>query len=205
MGGKIELQSSNGKGSKFLFSLPALSFSSKDLDRADREEELSETGRTFLPKDSLHILIVDDNEISLRLAKCLLQKYDFICTLARGGLEAIDTLRELRFDAILMDCQMPGIDGFVTTSTIRKFEKSKGIYTPIIGLTALAMRGDRERCLEAGMDDYICKPIVIDDLLEVVSRVTQNITAGQNTEPIPTDNRIHPQQRLITKNRSLTN
>ena len=110
-----------------------------------------------------HVLLVDDNMINIEVAKAILKRTKVKITCASDGIEALEALRENEeqaFDVILMDCQMPNLNGYDTTSEIRN-SKAGVDYThiPIIAMTASAMEGDRERCLAAGMNDYITKPI----------------------------------------------
>ena len=90
---------------------------------------------------------------------------------ASDGSEAVETLRENHFDAVLMDVHMPEMDGYEATRAIRAHEADAGGHVPIIAMTANAMKGDRERCLAAGMDDYISKPVRADELFEAVEQV----------------------------------
>jgi CheY-like chemotaxis protein len=107
----------------------------------------------------LKLLIVEDDEVSRLVVEKLAKLKGWHVILAENGNEAIDDYRENSFDVILMDVQMPVLDGYLATGVIRQLEKQKGTYTPIIAMTAYALKGDRENCLESGMDDYISKPI----------------------------------------------
>ncbi len=111
------------------------------------------------PSRPLRILLAEDNATNQRLAMRMLEKLGHSVTVANHGGQALDRWREQRFDAILMDVQMPEMDGFAATAAIRDREKTTGAHLPIIALTAHAMKGDRERCLRAGMDDYLAKPV----------------------------------------------
>jgi PAS domain S-box-containing protein len=113
------------------------------------------------------ILLVDDNVINQKVAINQLGKLGYSAIIANNGAEAIETVKSTQFDLILMDCQMPIMDGYEATSNIRAFEISKGIHTPIIAMTANAMIGDREICINAGMDDYLSKPIKTQDLKNI--------------------------------------
>jgi signal transduction histidine kinase/ActR/RegA family two-component response regulator len=110
-----------------------------------------------------HVLLVDDNMINIEVAKAILKKTKVGITTATDGLEALDSLinnKQQKFDVVLMDCQMPNLDGYSATSEIRNAKAGEQyIHVPIIAMTASAMEGDRERCLAAGMNDYITKPI----------------------------------------------
>ena len=105
------------------------------------------------------VLLVEDNGINQRIGAALLARGGYECELASNGAEALDALARGPFDAILMDCQMPVMDGYEATRRIRAMETASGTRVPIIAMTANAMEGDREKCLEAGMDDYLAKPV----------------------------------------------
>jgi CheY-like chemotaxis protein len=116
----------------------------------------------------LKILLAEDNMVNQHLVKRLLEKRGHLVTVACSGQEAVDCVRRQSFDVILMDVQMPDMDGLEATALIRERERGKEEHTPIIALTAYTMKGDRERCLAAGMDDYVNKPIDAVKFLEVV-------------------------------------
>jgi len=107
----------------------------------------------------LHILLTEDHPINQKMMVRLLQKRGHSVVVANNGQEAIEAYAKERFDLVLMDLQMPVMDGYEATAAIRKSEETRGLRTPIIALTAHAMKGDREQCLAAGMDDYVSKPI----------------------------------------------
>ena len=119
----------------------------------------------------LRILLAEDNTVNQRLATRLLQKQGHTVELANNGREALAALERQSFDLVLMDVQMPEMDGFEATAQIRAREESGGRRLPIIAMTAHAMKGDRERCLESGMDGYVSKPIQARDLNEAIERV----------------------------------
>jgi len=119
----------------------------------------------------MKILVAEDNVINQKVALGTLEKLGHTVVLAADGLKAISLWESERFDLILMDMQMPEMDGFEATALIREREKRTGQHIPIVAMTAHAMKGDRERCLEAGMDNYIPKPIQTRELQEVVSAV----------------------------------
>jgi signal transduction histidine kinase/DNA-binding response OmpR family regulator/HPt (histidine-containing phosphotransfer) domain-containing protein len=121
----------------------------------------------------LNILLVEDNAINQRLATRLLEKHGNTVTLANNGKEAVDILRTdyYEFDVVLMDIQMPIMDGFEATAKIREREQITKMHIPIVAMTAHAMKGDRERCLENGMDNYVSKPIKAEVLFSVLDEI----------------------------------
>ena len=105
------------------------------------------------------ILVVDDNKVNQKVMTALLERLGLQSEIANDGKEAIEISSRQKFSVILMDCHMPVMDGFEATKAIRKLESAAGTYTPIIAVTAMSMAGDRERCISAGMDDYMSKPV----------------------------------------------
>jgi CheY-like chemotaxis protein len=108
---------------------------------------------------ALHILLVEDNPINQKVAQRLLEKAGHSVTVAGNGREAVDHVSSRAFDVVLMDVQMPEMDGLEATAVIREREQGSDRRLPIVALTAHAMVGDRERCLQAGMDGYVTKPV----------------------------------------------
>lgn len=123
----------------------------------------------------LSILVAEDNEMNQKLIATILKKSGYNFKLAQNGVQALEMYQNETFDLVLMDCQMPEMDGFVATEMIRQFEKEKSNHrTPIIALTANAMVGDRERCLKKGMDDFLTKPFRMKDILGLIERWTDS-------------------------------
>jgi two-component system sensor histidine kinase/response regulator len=124
------------------------------------------------PRDgfAMDILLAEDNIVNQRVALRILEKDGHRVVVANNGAEALKALDQRDFDAVLMDVQMPEMGGFEATAKIRERERRSGAHIPIIAMTAHAMREDRERCLEAGMDDYISKPIRASDLIELIAK-----------------------------------
>ena len=120
---------------------------------------------TALPS---RILVAEDNIINQRIAQSLLTKRGHAVTVVNTGREALDALQRDAFDVVLMDVQMPDMDGFEATAAIRARERETGSRVRIVAMTAHAMQGDRERCLAAGMDDYLSKPIDPQTLFDLV-------------------------------------
>ncbi len=137
----------------------------------DRESTMEEKSSLVRRRGSLRILLAEDNLVNQKVAVRLLEKRGHRVEVAGNGRQALEALERGRFDAILMDVQMPEMDGFEATAAIRAREQAGGEHTPIIAMTAHALKGDRERCLEAGMDHYITKPLRRRDLFAVLESV----------------------------------
>jgi CheY-like chemotaxis protein len=121
---------------------------------------------------SLRILLAEDNVINRALATAILEKRGHSVAQAGNGREAVEAAAREPFDLIFMDVQMPEMDGFAATHLIREAEQKTGRHTLIAAMTAHAMEGDRERCLAAGMDDYLSKPLKKAELLEILARIS---------------------------------
>jgi CheY-like chemotaxis protein len=118
----------------------------------------------------LRILLAEDNPVNQRLATRLLEKQGHQVLLAKDGLEAVAISEREPVDLVLMDVQMPNMDGLQATAAIREREKENGAHLPIVAVTAHAMKGDQERCLQAGMDGYVSKPIQAGELEQAIDR-----------------------------------
>ena len=159
MGGTIDVESIEGQGSTFSFQLPfaipeTVSRTESEPPATCPEAEQEETPQ----RGSLRILLAEDNPINQRLAFLLLEKKGWQAAAVATGREAVQALRTDEYDVVLMDVQMPEMDGLEATRIIREEEKIRGGHVPIIGLTAGVLKGDQERCLMAGMDGYLPKP-----------------------------------------------
>ncbi len=122
------------------------------------------------PVQPRRILLVEDNEINRRVATGLLNARGHQVVMAENGQVAVDMLATQEFDVVLMDMQMPVMDGYEATAAIRKREQQTGEHIPIIAMTAEALKGDRERCLESGMDDYVAKPVMAAEMYQAIER-----------------------------------
>jgi len=123
--------------------------------------------RIDLPRDyreTCRVLLVEDNAVNQRIGAALLRRAGYQCEIANNGKEALAILDSLPFDLVLMDCQMPVLDGYEATRRWRNRERHTGAHLPILAMTANAMEGDREKCLQAGMDDYMAKPVVSEEM-----------------------------------------
>ena len=163
MGGEIDVDSSAGAGSTFWFTA---NFGEPTDAEAGAVMASIEPVDATPDLGGARVLVAEDNIANQRLIARLLERLDVVATIVANGLEALAAVRTGAFDLVLMDCHMPGMDGFEATRAIR----AEGLDLPIIALTANAMAGDREICLAAGMDDYLSKPIVLADLAATLRR-----------------------------------
>jgi two-component system, sensor histidine kinase len=165
MGGTIDFESRKGEGSTFFFEIP--------LDSAPLAQPAAPAIRrarsSTIGSGAARVLVAEDNVINRMIASKFLQKLGFMAEVAEDGARAVALHRAAPYDIVLMDCQMPGVDGYQATALIRADERLSGSRVPIIAVTAHAMQGDRETCLAAGMDDYISKPLALEELRRVVS------------------------------------
>ena len=169
MGGRLWLESIPGRGTRFHFTAAvALADPAAAVAAADDDLPLG----AAVPGRPLRILLTEDNVVNQRLAARLLEKQGHTVQVASNGQEALDVLERERFDLALLDVQMPELDGFEATAQIRAREQAGGGHLPIVAMTAHAMSGDRERCLAAGMDGYLPKPIDPVRLAQEIRRVT---------------------------------
>ncbi|KAI0136633.1 hypothetical protein BJ170DRAFT_699098 [Xylariales sp. AK1849] len=162
---------------------------------------------------SFEILLAEDNRVNQRLAVKILEKYHHVVTVVGNGLEAVEAIQKRKFDVILMDVQMPIMGGFEATGKIREYERSLGTQrTPIIALTAHAMMGDRERCIQAQMDEYLSKPLQQNHLIQTILKcatlggalLEKNRDRELPRKGKPDDNlRPHLESRAITSAESL--
>jgi two-component system, sensor histidine kinase and response regulator len=147
--------------------------------------------RTASPNGAL-VLVVEDSPVNRVVAVSVLERCGYHVHVVNDGREALQALSMQRYDAVLMDCQMPDIDGYQATQELRRRERGGTDHTPVIAMTAHAMLGDRERCLEAGMDDYVSKPVRSQVLADVLQRWIPSVaeTNGSDAQPTHVDRKI---------------
>jgi len=191
MGGNIEVESSPGKGSTFVFSLSLQPCSEDELPVKNKQIKNDHNDHIDIPP--LSMLLVEDNETNRVVARMVLEAGNHNITEAHDGLQALDILSRQTFDLVLMDVQMPVMDGFTSTKIVRLAEKGgliEGVeeklanklstrlfsgHIPIVALTASALVGDREKCLSVGMDDYLAKPF---DPVAIMSVLNKLVTGS---------------------------
>ncbi len=166
MGGKIGLISSSGRGSTFFFNLtlPQADHPAKAKDPRDGQA-------VTVTRPGVKVLLVEDNKVNQKVAVAILRKAGCHVDTAENGQDATQQIRKDSYDVVLMDCQMPVMDGFEATARIRAM-RGDVAKTPIIAITAHAMKDDRKKCLDSGMDDYISKPVCRNDLVALINKYT---------------------------------
>ena len=189
MGGEIGVTSTEGEGSTFFFTvkleIPSDAMVSA-LQIADHQQRADQQNVSLgeEPTETLRVLLAEDNAVNQKLAVALLDRQGHEVTVAANGREAVDKWQDGDFDLVLMDLQMPEMDGFEATAEIRRREAllPGNRRTFIIAVTARARRSDRQNCLDAGMDDYMAKPIRIANFAEVLSRraKVKSVANGDN-------------------------
>ncbi len=172
MEGKIGVSSRPGEGSSFWFELPYIPA------EAVAPSAESEPVVLTAAMHPLHVLLAEDNVVNQMVASKLMVKLGHKVEIASSGAEAVAAFGNATWDLVLMDCQMPLMDGYEATRQIRKLEKALGSRTPIVALTAHAMPEDREKCLAAGMDGYLTKPLNPKDLIAVLSKLGSEASAS---------------------------
>lgn len=167
MGGEITVTSTHGKGSTFSFNL--------ELEKASKHvcEQPENYLLNSIPQFKAHVLLVEDNPVNQTVVNDMLKTLGCDIHIAQSGTAALEAVQKEKYDLILMDCHMPGMDGFVATEKIRELEKSTDIQdgkSIIVALTANTLKGTKERCLSVGMDDYLSKPINYSHLCTVLCK-----------------------------------
>lgn len=164
MGGQIWFESEKGNGSKFYFTVKAGVSNGRHFN--GEKSQIIKAAQSHSEK--IDILVVEDDRTNQMVIRSMLKKRAHNIDIANNGREALEMLIERKYDVILMDIQMPEMDGIDTTLKIREKEKNTNIHIPIIALTAYAIQGDKEKFLSAGMDNYISKPVKVDELYNII-------------------------------------
>lgn len=166
MGGSLRASSNGGHGSVFALEMP-LALSQTPKQAKEKPAPASRTNGAANGQNH-HVLLVEDNPVNQTVIEAMLRSLGYEVSVVADGEQAVDSVRAQRFDAVLMDCRLPVVDGYESTRRIRRLPERHGL--PIIALTANALLGDREACLEAGMDDYLAKPFKRTDLQQLLQQ-----------------------------------
>ncbi len=203
LGGDIGVESEPGVGSTFRFTITAGSVEAPDEPvseaSAPRSKKVPPVPKQSAPEAALHILLAEDNVVNQKVALRMLERIGYRADVVADGQEAVEALYRQRYDVVLMDVQMPQMDGLEATQCVRaELPAERQPY--IIALTANAMKGDRERCLDAGMDDYLSKPVKLDALREALTRCRK--AAGSTAPDAPPVSHSRPSTAAPRRRRS---
>lgn len=209
MGGSIELKSEEGNGSTFRINLRLTKAEKMEVykynnstiyEKSNFDDKLEEDDASVIREgglnDNIRILLVEDNEINIRLFINILKVRGLKCDIALNGIEALAAYEKNKYDIIFMDCQMPMMDGYEATKKIRNTESK---HIPIIAMTAHAMQGDREKCLEVGMDDYLTKPFGFNQVIEMLQKYVKPIYDDRLHNKINDSSNLNEREVYIKK------
>jgi CheY-like chemotaxis protein len=170
----VEVESKFGEGSRFIVTLPYLTNPLPNASAAAKDgNEPQQSAMSEDPSFPM-IMIVDDNQVVLDMLSDFLEAKRFRITQSQSGREFLEKIKDIQPDVILMDIQMPGMDGLETIRRIRAHPNAEIASTLIIAITALAMPGDREKCLAAGANEYLSKPIRMAQLVQLIKKFLQD-------------------------------
>ena len=189
MGGQIGVESQCQVGSRFWMQLPMRVPIAQEMP-LNEESPVGDEAVAIAPSSlgKPRLLVVEDNEVNARMAMMMLEKHGYPAEIASDGEEAVDRFASGVYDGVLMDCHMPRMDGYEAARAIREIESSATWQRPrcrIIAMTANVMTGERERCLEAGMDDYVSKPLRAKPLTEALNRINVLAETKEDAEAPP--------------------
>lgn len=188
MGGQIGVESQRHAGSRFWLRLPLRAPLTQEMPLNEENTTSEETAIAQPSSSKPRLLVVEDNEVNARMAMMMLEKHGYPAEIASDGEEAVDLFASGTYDGVLMDCHMPRMDGYEAARAIREIESSTTWQRPrcrIIAMTANVMAGERERCLEAGMDDYVSKPLRAKPLSEALNRISVLAETKEEAEVSP--------------------
>ncbi|HZO52850.1 MAG TPA: response regulator [Bryobacteraceae bacterium] len=184
-GGRLTVQSELGVGSRFRVELPVVECAPAKVERRNVPSSETSTNWNSMALPKLRVLLAEDNVVNQKVVTAVLRKRGYVVDVACNGKEALASLETRAYDLVLMDVQMPELDGIEAARAIRRNDRWRTL--PIVAMTAHAMNGDRERCLEAGMNDYLSKPVSPSHLIETV----ENYGRHSNVPPTPVHTPTH--------------
>lgn len=180
MGGNIWAESEKGIGSRFIFTLPI------DIAKVHMDKYIEESPE-ITSKTRPHILVAEDDRINQRVILKMLKNMGCTCDIVNNGVEALENINKTKYDIVLMDIQMPIMDGLAATKAIREFDMKNNSHTLIVALTAHALSEDRERFILSGIDEYISKPVKISELCSIINNLMKNSFEVKNEISIGLD------------------
>jgi signal transduction histidine kinase/ActR/RegA family two-component response regulator len=186
MGGRLDFSSEPGVGSRFWFTLPLVIHKESEVDTVEVETVRPLPQSSAPVRAAARVLVAEDNAVNQRLVKRMLEKMGYTVDIAPDGYQAVTLAMANHYDVVLMDCSMPEMDGYQATAEFRRLHQEGALRRiPVIALTANALPEDRERCLAAGMDDYLSKPIAREDLRAMLDKYLSGAPAGAGGAPLP--------------------
>jgi signal transduction histidine kinase/BarA-like signal transduction histidine kinase len=200
MGGNIQVQSKLHAGSVFTAIIHLKRRKQQSVEDTERKDDLmaackesdDKLARDFVKERKLRVLIVEDTRVNQRVVSIFLKKLNCVAELANDGVEAISKLKQYQYDLVLMDVMMPNLDGFSATKIIRDPESSVLDHdVPIIAMTANALKGDREKCLNVGMDDYLSKPVKFNALINILYKKFCHNKSDSQKDGLPSKENIY--------------
>jgi CheY-like chemotaxis protein/anti-sigma regulatory factor (Ser/Thr protein kinase) len=172
MGGRLELDSEPGRGSTFRFTVPFAVAAASAVSTRSSQRSIRTSNRR------LRILLVEDNEVNQLIASRLLERMGHDVDIVSDGRQAVTAVERDDFDLVLMDCQMPNMDGYAATRAIRGLRRGGAL--PIVAMTASVMAEERQRCLDAGMDDYLAKPVSAERLFHLLENLPVRLVPAKS-------------------------